>query len=808
MARNLKYDESHIDTLEGLVGVRMNAPMYVDDTNIYGQYQIIKELVDNSVDEILVTPHHNNIDICILTKGDKYQIVVLDDGRGAPIKALVRIFTVLHTSGKYDDSSYAASSGAWGVGAKVTAALSNFFCVVSKRGKDFGKLILNKGIIDKYATNKNAKYKADTGTVICFEPDETIFHDVNQFITNGIPILLDYINFVSVYNKGATFRVRVLNNTLIPKVRLKDEPFKIWDYLHSLPVGDVIFKSDPNVTIIDYLRTKFGVKSKVEFEIHMQKPMKDDNIGFNTSLLFTKNLKKESGGIIGTVNMVPINDPSSYHIVILTNQIKARLSKYIDDKDLKSYFDNIYTLPMYASILVQFQNAKFVGQTKKAFRDHTFTTPYRKYLNQFLNVYNETFWMSLYSFLSDDIVEKHELYTNKTLKGKASLKNINTSLSKFESFYGAKSTDNTKTELFIVEGDSAKGSARQARDSFFQAIFALSGKPINPMKIKTSTFRAKDIFKDLVKILGVTPVDKNLDKMNFDKIFLLTDADSDGYHIAVLVIGILYKINPLILSSGKVYISNPPLYVMTTGTNSLYIKDWDALMDCRISKVYSNALDISITNINNRSRISLTGNEFRDFCYLVNHIGTVIERSATTLAIDPLILEKLAGCVNYLNGVGINTNGIREKLGVDNVIYRPDVNALILCVEDVEINISLNNLVEEITSYILPELARVHWHSFIPAVTTKHTSTYKNTPITIMQLYQIFKMLDEAFPVTRFKGLGEMDPPQLGVTCLNPITRSFTAITSEGDVDKLFGMLGTKVDARKQLLFKEISKEL
>lgn len=288
---------------------------------------------------------------------------------------------------------------------------------------------------------------------------------------------------------------------------------------------------------------------------------------------------------------------------------------------------------------------------------------------------------------------------------------------------------------------------------------------------------------------------------------LIANTKADGYHIAALMVGNLYAINPLILEQERVYIANPPLYVLAFNksvkvrnmTTRLFLRDHTALLDTKIRKLYQNALKIKIKNLSNDKVMNLTPDKYRDFCYYVDHVGRIIESVADTLVMDPSILMLLTNCIEYLTGK-IQTNKIKKYICADNVIYQQASNTLIIDDGGIEYTIPLTNLVKEICQHILPEIDMLRWKDITYLVSTIQTNTFKNKPMTLYQIYWYFKELEKVFTIHRLKGLGEMDDADLEITCVNPLTRSCSQITSIGDVDYIYDLLGVKTDARKQLI--------
>lgn len=408
--------------------------------------------------------------------------------------------------------------------------------------------------------------------------------------------------------------------------------------------------------------------------------------------------------------------------------------------------------------------------------------------------------------------------TNRSLNIGKNLKNISASLNN-DCYTPCRLKDPTITELFITEGDSAGNWVKQARDPAFQAILKLRGKPLNAFDADMARIKANAVLQDMIRIIGVSPRDTDLSNMNFRHIGIMADPDPDGYHIVCLVLGNLYKINPLILSEGRVFVTNPPLFNMEKKGSELSLRDRKALNDAKV-KIYSNYLDLYLLTYNpdeiakaekehrppktNVEPRKLENEGYRDLVYFVNRIGNLIKGIANELVIEPLLLEQLVHCVDDLNVTNINSEAIKYKLQLTDCVYNSLANTITLVDHDVETIVSLNKLVYQIRSFILPLLKEVHWKYFDILATTKQTDTYRQTPLTFMQLFQIFQLIDTAYPVALFKGLGEISIDLLKTTCCDPKTRSISTVTSLGDATEFMKMLGSSPDARKQLVIKDL----
>lgn len=796
-----QYDSSNIKQMSMLEHIRAKYSMYVGAGTLVANNTLFREVVDNSVDESLNPNVVYHIFIYVFTKGDRHQFIVVDHGRGIPCTKLKEICTEGFVSGKYSADAYnGVSIGTYGVGLKCTVSLSRRFMAISKRLDGFAGITVEYSKIKRYENHKAIDKIQDTvGTTIFYEPDAQILKETPKYMTDpeGLMKTLGLLEFTAAFKRNTKFHV-VQVNGLVPNTFFDRTYQEIWNDIQGGFNGEILYETPIDIDPFVYSKQKFDVTSETKWKLtthHQMHP--DENVGYDIEIGCTSTCKTQFG-LLTSVNYHIMSDMSASHVSVLCDAIKDRLEKYIaeDDDEMKLYFNTKYMLPLHGYISAFCKNASYINQTKDSFKDLEFEHQYSRLLEKFLKSIDESQWEALYDLISDDLEEKFTIANNRSLKINKSLKNIGAEIDKY---IDCRIKNNTVTELFITEGDSAGDGVTECRDATFQAVLKMAGKPINAFIADSAKLKANRVFQNMIRLFGVSPRDTNLDNFNYYKVGLLADADPDGYHILSLLVGNIYKINPLILESGRVFIANPPLYVMERKDKSLFLRDQKALNDSRV-KIYSSFLDIELCTLDGKRAIKLDAQTYRDFVYLVRRIGTIITDVANKLIIEPTILEQLTHCVDYLSISNLKCDKIKEALSLDRCEYQQMANTIVLDQGGVEITIPLNKLVSEINSYIIPELAQVRWDKYVPLVTTKNTGLYKRTPLTFMQIYNIFLEIDKMYPVHRIKGLGEMNIEQLRYTCVNPKTRTFSTITSVGDVDVLYSMLGVATEAKKQLV--------
>lgn len=801
-----QYDSSNIKQMSMLEHIRAKYSMYVGAGTLVANNTLFREVVDNSVDESLNPDVMYHIYIYVFTKGDRHQFIVVDHGRGIPCTKLKEICTEGFVSGKYSAEAYnGVSIGTYGVGLKCTVSLSRRFVAITKRNDGFAGITVEYSRIKRYENFKPIDKNQDTvGTTVFYEPDATILKETPKYMTDpeGLMKTLGLLEFTAAFKRNTKFHV-IKINSLVPEKFFSMSYQDMWKDIQNGFNGEVLYETPIDIDPFLYSKQKFGVSGETKWRLTTNHQMSStENVGYNIDIGCAEQCKTQSG-LLTSVNYHIMSDMSASHVSVLCDLMKERLVKYIaeDDDEMKLYFNTKYMLPLHGYISAFCKNASYINQTKDSFKDLEFEHQYSRMLEKYLKTIEDSQWEALYDLIAEDIEEKFTIANNRSLKINKSLKNIGAEIDKY---IDCRIKNNTVTELFITEGDSAGDGVTECRDATFQAVLKMSGKPINAFISDSAKLKANRVFQNMIRLFGVSPRDTNLDNFNYHKVGLLADADPDGYHILSLLIGNIYKINPLILESGKVFIANPPLYVLERKDKSLFLRDQKALQDARV-KIYSSFFDIELCTLDGKRSTKLTDESFRDFVYLVRRIGTIITDVANKLIIDPHILEQLTYCVDYLTISNLNCEKIKNILNLDRCEYQQLANSIMLVQGGIELTIPLNKLVSEIRSYIIPELDQVRWNKYVPLMTTKCTDLYKRTPLTFMQIYSIFLEVDKAYPIHRIKGLGEMNIEQLRYTCVNPKTRTYSTITSVGDVDTLYNMLGVATEAKKQLVKKDLA---
>ena len=546
------YDASDIQVLEGLEAVRKRPGMYIGTTDVKGLHHLVWEIVDNAIDESLAG-YCNNIEV-IINKDNS--ITVKDDGRGIPVdihpktkKSTVEtVYTVLHAGGKFGGGGYKVSGGLHGVGASVVNALSTWVEVtVYKNGKVNFIRFENGG-----HTTEPLKVIGDcdinrTGTSVTFKPDPDIF-DTDIYDYNTLKVRIRELAFL---NKGLRITLRDDRD---------DEDTTGETFVYEGGISEYVkFINQEKTPIHENIIHLDGEEDGVMFEVALQYTN-----GYNDNIYsFVNNINTHDGGTH--------EDGVKRALTRVINSY-GKKSGIIKDKDESLTGDDVKEgLTMIVSC--KHPNPQFEGQTKgrlgnsevRKLADSVFSEGFEKFL---LENPDE----------AKIIVEKAQLACRARNAAKKAREITRKSDLATTNFFGklsdCKSKDPKVSEIFIVEGDSAGGSAKKGRDSMTQAILPLRGKILNVEKARLDKALGNEEIRTIITAFGTGIGNEfNLDKLRYDKIIIMTDADVDGSHIRVLLLTLFYRFFRPIVEAGHVYAAQPPLFRIMHGKTRKYVLD-------------------------------------------------------------------------------------------------------------------------------------------------------------------------------------------------------------------------------------------
>ena len=545
-----KYDSSAIQVLEGLEAVRKRPGMYIGTTDVKGLHHLVWEIVDNSIDEALAG-YCKNIEI-VINKDNS--ITVKDDGRGIPvdvhpktgISTVETVYTVLHAGGKFGGGGYKVSGGLHGVGASVVNALSKWVEVkVYKNSKIYYIRFENGGHTVEPLKVIGTCEENRTGTYVTFKPDPEIF-DTDIYDYN---ILMTRVRELAFLNRGLRLTLRDDRD---------EEDTTGETFMYEGGISEYVrFINQGKTPIHDDIIHLEGMENDVFFEVAMQY-----NTGYTENIYsFVNNINTHDGGT---------HEEGVKRSLKRVINSYARKSGILKEKDDSLTGDDVKEgLTMIISC--KHPNPQFEGQTKGRLGN----SEVRKLAD---NVFSEGFEKFLLENPEEAkiIVEKAMLASRARNAAKKAREITRKSDLTITNFFGklsdCKSKDPKVSEIFIVEGDSAGGSAKKGRDSLTQAILPLRGKILNVEKNRLDRALGNEEIRTIITAFGTGIGDEfNLDKLRYDKIIIMTDADVDGSHIRVLLLTLFYRFFKPIVQAGHVYAAQPPLFRIMHGKTRKYV---------------------------------------------------------------------------------------------------------------------------------------------------------------------------------------------------------------------------------------------
>ena len=571
MENNEHYDASDIQVLEGLEAVRKRPGMYIGTTDVKGLHHLVWEIVDNAIDEALAG-YCKNIEV-VINKDNS--ITVKDDGRGIPvdihpkthISTVETVYTVLHAGGKFGGGGYKVSGGLHGVGASVVNALSKWVEVkVYKNGKIYfirfengGHTVAPLKVIGDCEENR-------TGTVVTFKPDPEIFDtDIYDYDT-----LMVRIRELAFLNKGLSLTLRDDRD---------DEDTTGETFLYEGGIREYVRFINKGKTVIhDDIIHLEGEEDGVFFEVAMQY-----NSSYNDNIYsFVNNINTHDGGT---------HEEGVRRALTRVINNYARKNNILKEKDESLTGDDVKEgLTMIISC--KHPNPQFEGQTKgrlgnsevRKLADSVFSSGFERFLMENPEDAKIIVNKAMLACRARNAARKAREITRKSDL---------TTTNFFGKLSDCKSKDPKVSEIFIVEGDSAGGSAKKGRDSLTQAILPLRGKILNVEKARLDRALSNEEIRTIITAFGTGIGEEfDLSKLRYDKIIIMTDADVDGSHIRVLLLTLFYRFFKPIVEAGHVYAAQPPLFRIMHGKTRKYVleeKDKDAYLATLPDNVRSRA---------------------------------------------------------------------------------------------------------------------------------------------------------------------------------------------------------------------------
>ena len=542
-----QYSASNIQVLEGLEAVRKRPSMYIGDTHVKGLHHLVSEVVDNSIDEALAG-FCDTIDVVIT---EDNSIRVSDNGRGIPVdeheklhkSALEVVMTVLHAGGKFDKGSYKVSGGLHGVGVSCVNALSDYLRAEVRRGGKVYMQEYSKGKPKGEVTVIGECSEEDHGTTVLFHPDAEIF----QTTVYEYSILATRLRDLAYLNAGVKLTLTDLRN--------KDE--------EGNPHTETFYSKTGLDEFVRYIDA--SKEALIDDVIHISTNKGD--IPVEVAMTYNTSFNENIYSYVNNINTIE----GGTHLTGFRRGLGSTLKKYAEDsKMLEKVKVEIkpedFRQGLTAVISVKVLEPQFEGQTKTKLGNTEVIGAVETSLREALNIYLEEHPNQAKAIVEKIILAATARHAAETARARVQRKSPLAGGGLPGKLADCSSKDPALSELFLVEGDSAGGSAKQGRDRKFQAILPLRGKILNVEKVMDHKVFESESVVIIFRALGVTigteedPKEANLSKLRYHRIIIMTDADVDGKHIATLLMTFFFRRMRPIIENGYLYIASPPLY--------------------------------------------------------------------------------------------------------------------------------------------------------------------------------------------------------------------------------------------------------
>jgi len=793
------YTEDNIQVLEGLEAVRKRPSMYIGNVDVAGLHHLVYEVVDNSIDEAMAG-FCNQIEVTVHTDNS---VSVLDNGRGIPVgihkkekvPAVEVVMTKLHAGGKFDDHSYKVSGGLHGVGVSVVNALSSFLEVeIYSDGKIYYQTF-EKG--KKTCELTETGQTRIRGTKVHFVPDAEIF-TTTEFIYD---ILVRRLRELAFLNKGIKITIEDERSDSKEEFHFEGGIKEFVEYINRrrTALHDPIFIE--------------GVKNDVHIEVAIQY----NDTYIEKLFSFANNINTVEGG---------------FHLIGFKAGLTRTINQYATNGNLPKNLQAKITGDdvregLTAIISVRIKQPQFEGQTKTKLGNSEVKGLVESLVNEKLTSFLEENPSIAKKIIAKGVDAARARDAAKRARDIARSKGSLIDATLPGKLAECQVSDPALRELFIVEGDSAGGSAKQGRDRKFQAILPLKGKILNVEKARFDKILRSEEIKNIITALGtgVGKEEYNIDKIRYHKVIIMTDADVDGSHIRTLLLTFFYRQMPEIVDKGYLYIAQPPLFKVGKGKSEKYLKDETDFNDWILKKV----CDQKYITFGQNEQELMDHELYLFICDLSEYytqLSRLVKRGIPAALVELLIgqdigdkillqdQEKMSALRELLIQKGyqadpLNWNEDRDVYEIiitgqeslaepENIIGPADKSYF-------PINIGRGLIYSTDFQKCLLTGKNIEKYDFSPfKVFSKDKETATEIANNKRELLEIlFKGGKKGINVQRYKGLGEMNPEQLWKTTMNPEKRNLLQVKVDDivDTDEIFTILmGEEVEPRRDFI--------
>ena len=789
------YTSESIKVLEGLDPVRKRPAMYIGSTGTQGLHHLVYELTDNSIDEAMAGFCDQ---ISVILHIDN-SVTVIDIGRGIPvdeykgmgISAAEVVMTKLHAGGKFDNQTYKVSGGLHGVGVSVVNALSEWLDLEIRRdGSVYHQRYERGEPVTKLEKTGSTEKR---GTKITFIPDDTIFSDI-EF---SFDILSNRLRELSFLNKGLT-------------IKIEDERIgKKNQFFYEGGINSFVQHLNRNKNPLhEHPIYFYQEKDNIITEIALQY-----NDGYAEQIFsYANNINTHEGGT---------------HLIGFKSALTRTLNTYAQESNL---LKNLSMTPsgedvregLSAVISIKLTNPQFEGQTKtklgnsevKGIVETVVNNKLRIFLSENPDVAKKIIEKLISAARAREAARKARELTRR--KGALNSHSLPGKLA------DCSEADPGTCEIYLVEGDSAGGSAKQGRDRRFQAILPLKGKILNVEKARFDKMLANDEVKTIITALGTGIGDSefNVDKIRYKKIIIMTDADVDGAHIRTLLLTFFFRQMPEVVERGYLYIAQPPLYKIKIGKQEIYAKDDSQMHDIILNAGTKNIEVLSLKEdsyiVNGDDLIKMVKNLFkleeqieklgrigmdRDIIRLILDIDEIEVNSLKSEERVDLIIHELYSNIQSKPDADGTSFHIQKEFDTEHECFKIVIKSMQKnTTRTFDLDIDFLGSPEFRLIYNLAKKVK----AFGPP---PYLIKKSNQEFTVERLPDLSKLIidiaQKGVNIQRYKGLGEMNPDQLWETTMNPDSRTLLQVKIEDAVeaDEIFTVLmGDQVDPRRRFI--------